>query len=78
MSKHPAHLKFKCLMNHNQYEEILSYNEVMDYLEKNASNPIVWKFKRIVGHQGPLDPSSPDYQGSSYNVKIEWENGGYL
>ena len=75
MSKHPDHLKFRCSMNYDQYEEILSYNEVMDYLEKNESNPIVWKFKRIVGHQGPLDPSSPDYQGSSYNVKIEWENG---
>ena len=75
MSKHPAHLKFRCSMNYDQYEETLSYNEVMEYLEKDTSSPIVWKFKRIVGHQGPLDPSSPDYRGSIYNIKIEWENG---
>ena len=47
----------------------------MDYIEKDTDNPILWRFKRIVAHQGPLDPSSPHYRGSSYNVQIEWENG---
>ena len=47
----------------------------MGYLEKDADNPIVWKFKHIVAHQGPLDSKSPNYKGSKYNVRIEWENG---
>ena len=36
---------------------------------------MVWKFQRIVSHQGPLLPNHPDYKGSTYNVMIEWENG---
>ena len=47
----------------------------MDYLEKDKDNNIVWKFKRIVSHQGPLSPTHADYNGSTYNVTIEWENG---
>ena len=62
------HIKFKCSVNNDQYEELLSYREVLDYLEKDADNPIIWKFKRIVAHQGPLDSKSPNYKGSKYNV----------
>ena len=29
----------------------------------------------IVGHQGPLDASDPDWKGSQYNVQVEWETG---
>ena len=35
----------------------------------------VWKFKRIVGHEGPFRPTDPEYKGSRYNVLVEWENG---
>ena len=35
----------------------------------------IWRFKRISAHQGPLKPGHPDYKGSSYNVKVEWEDG---
>jgi hypothetical protein len=34
-----------------------------------------WKFRQILGHQGPLTKDNPDYNSSSYNVKIKWENG---
>jgi hypothetical protein len=71
----PTHLKFCCSMNEDEYEEILSYQEIIDYLEKDEDNPVVWKFKKIVSHQGPLTPNSPGYKGSSYNVQVEWENG---
>ena len=74
-TRNPEHLKFKCSINGDQYDDILSYREVMDYIEKDTDNPIVWKFKRIVSHQGPLNSSSPEYKGSLYNVTIEWENG---
>ena len=42
---------------------------------KDIDNGIVWKFKRIVSHQGPLTTNHPDYNGSTYNIMIEWENG---
>ena len=44
-------------------------------MASDKENEIVWKFQRIVSHQGPLVASHPDYNGSSFNVIIEWENG---
>ena len=47
----------------------------MDYLSKDEEHPVIWKFKRIVAHQGPLSKQHKDYKGSSYNITVEWENG---
>ena len=69
------HVKFHCSINDDQYEELLSYQQLMDYLEKDGQEPIYWKFKKIIAHQGPLHQHHPDYNGSKYNVTIEWENG---
>ena len=35
----------------------------------------LYKFRAIVGHQGPLLASDPDWKGSKYNVQVEWETG---
>ena len=35
----------------------------------------LFKFRVIVGHQGPLAASDPDWKGSKYNVHLEWETG---
>ena len=67
-------VKFKCSVNNDAYEEILSYNQILDYLEKDDDD-IMWKFKDIIGHQGPLQPNHKDYKGSTYNLTILWENG---
>ncbi|KAG7344871.1 reverse transcriptase RNA-dependent DNA polymerase [Nitzschia inconspicua] len=56
-------------------EEILTYQQIMEYLDEDERNQRVWKFNRISGHQGPLKQCDPDYKGSSFNVMIEWENG---
>jgi hypothetical protein len=75
LSKHPERVKFLRTMDQDGKEEILLYNQVMDYLNRDLENPVLWKFKRIVSHQGPLKSSDKDYNGSSYNVMIEWEGG---
>ena len=75
LSKDPHHIKFRCSINDDAYEDILSYQEIMDYINKDEEDPVYWKFKHIMAHEGPLDKSSPSYQGSKYNVMIEWENG---
>ena len=70
------HVKFQCSINDDAYEDLISYNEMMDYIQKNAENDqILWWFKHIIGHQGPLKPSDHYYLGSSYNVQVKWENG---
>ncbi|GAX13599.1 hypothetical protein FisN_14Lh370 [Fistulifera solaris] len=72
----PDHVKFRCSVNNNEYEEILSYQELMDLLAENqGDDEVYWRFRSISDHQGPLKPDDPNYKGSLYNVKVEWENG---
>jgi hypothetical protein len=69
-------VKFRISVNEDTYEEIITYNELLDFIEKNQENDtIVWQFRRIVGHQGPLLRRDKDYNGSRFNVLAEWENG---
>ena len=35
----------------------------------------LYRFRAIIGHQGPLLASDPDWKGSKYNVQVEWESG---
>ena len=35
----------------------------------------LYKFRAIIGHQGPLKATDPDWKGSKYNVQVEWETG---
>jgi hypothetical protein len=79
--RQPGHVQFVCSVNDDDYEEILSYNELMGYIEKDEQQHqdedgnAIWKFKRVIGHEGPFRPSNPEYKGSRYNVLVEWENG---
>ena len=79
LAKHPDCIKFICSVNDDMYEEILIYNEILEYIAKNeeqdADQAIVWEFKRIAGHQGPLKKGDPSYNGSKFNVLVEWETG---
>ena len=39
------HVKFRISINEDEYEEIITYNELMDFIEKNQENDaIVWQF----------------------------------
>ena len=51
----------------------MTYNEILQHIEKDAE--IIWKFKRISAHEGSLGITLPQYKGSRYNVKVDWENG---
>ena len=61
------------------YKEILNYNMILEYIRKNEEQDedqaIVWKFKRIAGHQGPLKKGNHQYNRSKFNVLVEWETG---
>ena len=35
----------------------------------------LYKFRAIIGHEGPLKVTDPNWKGSKYNVQIEWETG---
>jgi hypothetical protein len=79
--RQPGHMQFVCSVNDDDYKEILSYNELMDYIEKDEQQHQdedgngFWNFKHIVSHEGPFRTSDPEYKGSRYNILVEWENG---
>ena len=55
---------------------IISYSQVLNYLEKaNQEDDSLYKFIAITNHRGPLKKSDPNYNGSLYNVMVEWETG---
>ena len=33
----------------------------------------LYRLRAIIGHQGPLLASDPDWKGSKYNIHLEWE-----
>ena len=72
-------IKFNLKVNKDKAEEIMSYNQLMDYIQKGTDaeeDPdSLFKFRDIVAHQGPLESTDPDHKGSKYNVMVEWESG---
>jgi hypothetical protein len=78
-----SNVKFILQADDDKVDEIVGYNEVMEHMgcqladefEEEANGVQYWRFRRIVGHQGPLKPSDPRYKGSKWNVMVEWETG---
>ena len=68
-------IKFMWKINKDQAEEIMSYNQLMDYIQKGTDaeeDPdSLFKFRDIVAHQGPLESTDPNHKGSKYNVMVE-------
>ena len=61
-------------------EELISYNRLLEHLENAQDNYMCmdqefFMFRSIIGHQGPLAASDPDWKGTKYNVQVEWETG---
>ena len=69
-------IKFKLKINKDQTEEIMSYNQLMDYIQKGTDaeeDPdSLFKFRDIIAHQGPLESTDPNHKGCKYNVMVEW------
>ena len=75
IANNPNMVKFILSVNNDMSEEIKTYNQLLQYLNKDEENDILWKFRHIVSHQGPLSNNHKDYNGCPYNIMVEWENG---
>jgi hypothetical protein len=75
ISKQSDIVKFVCSINNEQYEEIVSYNAIMAHIEKDKEDNTVWKFRRITSHESSITCTHLHWNGSTYNVMVEWENG---
>ena len=67
-------------IGNGKLEEIISYNQLVDHLEAAAheDNEIsddLFKFRALIGHQGPLKPTDPNRKGCKYNVLVDWGTG---
>ena len=73
-------LSFILGIGNGKLEEIISYNHLVDHVEAaaNEDNEIsddLYKFIALIGHQGPLKPTDPNWKGTKYNVLEVWETG---
>ena len=71
----PELIKFLSSFNDDQYEEIYAYKDIIIHIEKDNSDPDIWKFKHITTYEGSLERNHPNYKGCPYNIMIEWETG---
>ena len=55
----PGHTQFVCSVNDDKYEEIMSYNDIINHIAQYEDEYIVWKFKHIIAYEGPLFASNP-------------------
>ena len=54
---------------------MLSYNQLLEHLERHEEQPLLWSLDEIIAHQGPLHQKDPNYQNSKCNVTVKWSNG---
>ena len=76
ISKDKDLIKFKLKYDHSDLEDVMSYNEILDYVEREHNNEDGhhWKFRTILGHiHTPV--GHKDRMGSDYNVRTGWETG---
>ena len=69
-------LRFKLKIDGDQLDDLISYNQLMEYLEDNTDTGQLdnglYKFKCIKDHRGPDTSADPECLGSRYNLLIEW------
>ena len=54
---------------------MLSYNQIIKYLEDQLEHRGIWRLKCTIPHRGSLKLNDKLYMGSYYNIFREWENG---
>ena len=58
LAKDPNLIKFCCLVN-QECEEAVSHNQIVDHIEADKTWDGIWKFQKILDHEGPLKPNDP-------------------
>ena len=69
-----AHFKIKFTMD--EKNDIMLYNDIVNYMNHDSAlyDGEYWNYCKIVAHE--VTPRNhPNYKGSSYNLRVLWENG---
>ena len=75
LAKDPSRMEFICHIGDDDLEEIMTYADIINHIQHDESTDILWKFKAVLNHQGPLTSRDKNYKGSRYNVLVDWETG---
>ena len=72
-------IKYLLVLGDGKLEEIISYNELSDLVTeslaaKESGQQDLISYAGILDHQGPLKSHDPKYKGSSYNVRVDWDD----
>ena len=54
LSQDLGHIQLVCSVNDDKYEDIMSYNDIINHIGKQEDQDIFCKSKLIVSHEGPL------------------------
>ena len=78
--KRIENINFILYIGNGKVEELISYNQLLQHLENAQDHDMgmdqeLYRFRAIVGHQGPLLVSDQDWKESKYNVLVEWATG---
>lgn len=70
----PEYLKFLIKYDdENKSDEIVAYNDIICFITQEADDMSdqFWKFKHILGHQGPFLVGQQGYNSCKWNVQVE-------
>ena len=77
-------VKFLLKIGDDEYDRILSYNEVCNLMEEQraiveeedpAPEEVKYDLEQILKHEGPLKPTDDGYKGCRWNVLVKWSTG---
>ena len=76
LANEPDLIKLRIKVNDEEYDELVAYNELNEFIEQNLlHDDDVWTYRKILAHEGPFNEGDDRYQGSKHNVLIKWETG---
>ena len=69
-------INFTLEIGNGKVEALISYNQLLEHMENAQDHDMdmdqeLYRFRAIIGHQGPLLASDPDWKGSKYNVQVK-------
>ena len=77
LADHPERKRFLASVYDDEFQEVVTHNEILDHItqqEETKEPTDLWRFQPTSGHQGLLKSTDKDYNGSPYNVQVEWVN----
>jgi hypothetical protein len=80
-TKSSKHIKFLVKIGDNEFDKIISYNqlshivEAQEEMQSETLHDAIWSFHGISSQKGSLALTHSDYKGSSYHILIQWDEG---